>query len=81
MKSPVPKRTQISCADAFDVKYGDVKRIPFITKDTNADTKAFAETILRFGLFVDTFGEDDYGSKAEETEMDDNEEEGMAAVM
>jgi len=64
--------------DAFDVKYGDVKRIPFITKDTNADTKAFAETILRFGSFVDAFGEDDYGSGTileEITEMDDEDGE------
>ena len=62
----------------LDVKYGHVKRIPFITKDTNADTKAFAETILRFGSFVDAFGEDDYGSGTileEITEMDDEDGE------
>ena len=61
----------------LDVKYGDVKRIPFITKDTNADTKAFTETILRFGSFVDAHG-DDYGSGTildEITEMDDEDDD------
>ena len=64
--------------DALDVKYGDVKRIPLITKDINTNTKAFAETILRFGSFVDSYGDDDYGLGTildEVTEMDDEDDE------
>jgi len=61
--------------NALDVKYGDVKRIPYITKETNADTKAFAETILRFGSFADVYVDDDYADVllTEEIEMEDSE--------
>ena len=52
----------LSHTDAFDVKYGDVKCIPFITNTTNEETRAFAETILRFGSFVDAFGNEESGS-------------------
>ena len=47
----------------IDVKYGDVKIIPKIVQGvTDVETKSFAETILRFGTFVDSFGFDDNGT-------------------
>ena len=41
--------------NGIDIKFGDVKRIPMIQDDTNAETKAFTNTILRFGTFADLF--------------------------
>ena len=44
----------------IDIKFGDVKRIPnFKEHVTDAETKIFAETILRFGTFSDSFGTTD----------------------
>ena len=60
--------------DGIDVDYGDVKRIPFINKETNADTKAFAETILRFGSFVDAYGDEDDRTALDEIEEMEDED-------
>jgi hypothetical protein len=62
--------------EGFDVDYGDVKRIPFVNKETNADTKAFAETILRFGSFADAYGDEAEGTILDEiAEMGDGRED------
>ena len=62
--------------EGIDVEYGDVKRIPFITKDTNNETRAFAETILRFGSFVDAHGDDTSGTVLDEIlEMEEGDGE------
>ena len=46
----------IGHTNGIDVKFGDVKRIPMIEDSTDAATKAFADTILKFGTFSDLFG-------------------------
>ena len=67
--------------DAFDVKFGDVKRITFITTTTNDKTKAFAETILQFGSFVDAFGDVALGSGTILEKIDEmNDDEVMEEV-
>ena len=44
----------------IDIKFGDVKRISKSKEHvTDAETKIFAETILRFGTFSDSFGTTD----------------------
>ena len=43
--------------EGFDVDYGDVKQIPFVNKETNADTTELAEMILQFGSFADAYGD------------------------
>ena len=56
----------------IDVKYGDVKRIPKIVEGvTDVETKSFAETILRFGTFDDSFGFDDNGSSLNDIDEHD----------
>ena len=68
--------------NVFDIKYGDVKRIPFITSTTNDKMRVFAETIiLRFGSFVDAFGEEESGSGTILDEIREMEnEDGMEDV-
>ena len=57
----------------IDVKYGEVKRIPNIVQGvTDVETKSFAETILRFGKFVDSFGFDEMGTSL--NDIDENDE-------
>ena len=47
----------------FDIKYGDVKQIPKIVADvTDSATQVFAETILRFGAFLDSFSINEHGT-------------------
>ena len=46
-----------------DIKSGDVKRILMIQDNTDAETKAFANTILRFGTFADSFGTSESGTE------------------
>ena len=59
----------------IEIKLSDVKRIPFITSTTNDTTRAFAETILRFGSFVDAFGEEEAGSGTRLEEIREMEDE------
>ena len=67
--------------DAIDVKYGKVKGLRTQTADTDAATKLFAETILKFGTADDAFGSTEGGTILEviqEAEDEDGwEEDGM----
>ena len=56
----------------IDVKYGEVKRTPKIVEGvTDVETKSFAETILRFGTFEDSFGFDNNGSSLNDIDEHD----------
>ena len=62
----------IGHTNGIDVKYGDVKRIPKIVQGvTDVETKSFAETILRFGTFVDSFGFDNNGTSLNDIDEHD----------
>lgn len=47
---------KIGHTNAIDVKYGEVKRLPQKSIDTDNATKIFAETLLKLGSFEDAFG-------------------------
>ena len=62
----------------LNVDFGDVKVIPQITKETDALTRIFADTILKFGSFVGAFSNANAGlvlDVVREMEAYDNSEE------